>query len=87
MKLLCHGCKFGVSNSIIDHSITSSARARSVGGILHHPACPQASLFLGRKHFLHTDLINKVLASDISQMGSLLLVGQVSPNALGHDQY
>src|SRR5215831_3050908 len=25
MKLLCHGCKFGVSNSIIDHSITSSA--------------------------------------------------------------
>src|SRR5215831_11975858 len=32
MKLLCHGCKFGVSNSMIDHSITSSTRASGAGG-------------------------------------------------------
>src|SRR6516164_8043973 len=34
MKLLCHGCKFGVPNSIIDHSITSSASRRNGSGIV-----------------------------------------------------
>src|SRR6516164_3948907 len=38
MKLLCHGCKFGVSNSIIDHSITSSARTSRAVGIVRPSA-------------------------------------------------
>src|SRR6516162_7726018 len=35
MKLLCHGCKFGASNSIIDHSITSSASRTNESGIIN----------------------------------------------------
>jgi hypothetical protein len=41
-------------------------------------------LFLGRKDFLNTDLVNEVLAMQVNQMSSLLVVRQVRTNTVDH---
>jgi hypothetical protein len=41
-------------------------------------------LSLRRKDFLNTDLVNEVLATQVNQMGSLLVVRQVSTDAVDH---
>src|SRR3954470_17301817 len=46
-----------------------------------------ALLFLRGEDFLNTDLINEMLAPNVSQVGSLLVVCQVCPNAFGHYHY
>ena len=40
--------------------------------------------FLGRQNFLNTDLIDKVLGFQISQMRSLLIIGQMCANSIRH---
>jgi hypothetical protein len=44
----------------------------------------QQSSFLRRKNFLNANLINEVLALYVRQMGSLLVIRQVRPDAPGH---
>jgi hypothetical protein len=41
-------------------------------------------LFLRRKDFLNTNLVNEVLTAQVDQMGSLLVVGQVCADAVDH---
>jgi hypothetical protein len=41
-------------------------------------------LSLRRKDFLNTDLVNEVLTTQVNQMSSLLLVGQVCTDAVDH---
>ncbi len=45
---------------------------------------PGSYLFLWRKDFLNTDLVNEVLAMKVSQVSSLLLIGQVCTDAVDH---
>ena len=45
---------------------------------------PGSYLFLWRKDFLNTDLVNDVLATKVSQVSSLLLIGQVCTDAVDH---
>src|SRR5947199_48095 len=44
-------------------------------------------LSLGRQNFLNADLINEVLSSYVSQMGSFFLVRQGCSDAPGHRHY
>jgi hypothetical protein len=41
-------------------------------------------LFLRRKDFLNADLVNEVLTTQVNQMGSLFVVGQVRTDAVDH---
>jgi len=50
-------------------------------GAVHRPG---SYLFLWRKDFLNTDLVNEVLATKVSQVSSLLLIGQVCTDAVDH---
>ena len=45
---------------------------------------PGSYLFLGRKDFSNTDLVNQVLATQVNQMSSLLFVRQVRTDAVDH---
>jgi hypothetical protein len=46
--------------------------------------CRGSYLFLGRKDFLNTDLVNEVFATQVNQMNSLLVVRQVRTDAVDH---
>ncbi len=50
-------------------------------GAVHRPG---SHLFLWRKDFLNTDLVNEMLATQVSQVSSLLLIGQVCTDAVDH---
>jgi hypothetical protein len=44
-------------------------------------------VFVRRKNFLNTYLIDQVISFQISEMRPLFVICQMSPNALGHYQY
>ena len=50
-------------------------------GAVHRPG---SHLLIWRKDFLNTDLVNEVLATQVSQVSSLLLIGQVCTDAVDH---
>ena len=50
-------------------------------GAVHRPG---SHLLFWRKDFLNTDLVNEVLATQVSQVSSLLLIGQVCTDAVDH---
>src|SRR5215831_15806003 len=41
-------------------------------------------LFLGWKDLLRADLIDQVLTTDVTEMGALLVIGQIGADALCH---